>query len=498
MSKSALRVVSIFFLAITAFGSSIHTNNDLLNKILKSATPDTFAECTPTSTYCGIYDSSATVYEDVTSFAHSQSLGIGVNGNVTQPITFNLVPDAQCTLSSSIFTIGTGFNPYNNVTVTAVDDLISEASPHPCVITATVTAGNTGFPPGFSGFTVSVDVIDNDAPADTLVTNHTSLALNEDPTFLESQDIDQLIINLPSASSGSSSAFGTDTITVKADTDSQCYVSNTNDFSSKLNTMTIPGNIFQLPSDTINIPFNFKARQDDVVEGPHTCVITYTYTHPFYSVLNRSETVVATVADYRPGVNANGPEILYEKPAEGQSSEGFVQLKLARQPSDLDVVVANLTSLNPADCVLESSSLVYTQANWNSLQQIKVSAVKDGVYQPGTRDCKIRIVLNSGETPAPGGGGGYLINPLVPKAILASSKYPQVFAALEYNNVSQDIIVKVLDADTLPQTGLRNPWMFLGSTILLVATLLSTVYTYRAYKLKPEELLAIEEKKVQL
>jgi hypothetical protein len=541
MSKAALRVLSILFLGWVTVAPMMQTSNSTLDKILGSATPNAFAECgtgscnlysflpgylqpiidplcvTTTQCYKGTNDQP--LYEDPINAAHSGNLRLSTalqyNGTsgpnsiydfddsiidpiVNTPVVLGFTTDGQCTTpATKTLTLGSG---YVDVLVTAVDDIIVEAPTHNCQIDMTILSGNLSG--NGAGYTFNISIIDNDvAPGTVIETTHDSVTLTENPAIAAS--LQQNSLAIPSQDTGSTSSTSlsqrsgypsiyANQIFAKITTDDQCYVNALpNQFVSRTTTYIQsqpynPANAFAWNYDAF-----FKGRSDDVTEGSHFCSVLYDYYTDYSSIPFKSETILVPMTDYRPFVDAQAPALLYEKPVDGQASTGDFKLKLLAQPSDTSPITASITLLNPDVCVLASSILVFDQSNWSQFQAIPVSAIKDGVFQPGTRDCNIKLSLVSPEAPP--------VTQVNGRFVLASSKRtPATLAALEYNNLSTIVTVKVLDADTLPQTGITSPWIFLSSVVLFVGSLLGSILTTRAYRSRLYSTVTEESPKVRL
>jgi hypothetical protein len=538
MSKAALRVLSILFLGWITVAPSLQTSNSTLDKILGSATPNAFAECgtgvcnlysflpgelvpstdplCTTITQCFASSSAIALEEDILSPTHTGKLRIspaqhykGYNGTssiydfddyvidpvVNNPVVLGFTTDGQCSApATATLAIGSTFI---DVTITAVDDALVEASTHYCDINMTVVSGNLAG--NGAGYTYNIPIIDNDQLS--LTTTHNSISLTEDPIIAASLQTNTL--SIPSQDAGGFSSINLNQLSgfpsiyatqvfAKITTDTQCYVNLLpNQFQSRTTTLIQsqpynPANLFTWSYDG-----NFKGRSDDVVEGSHFCSVVYDYytdydTNPF-----KSETILVPMTDYRPFVDAQAPALLYEKPVDGQASTGDFKLKLLAQPSDTSPITATITLLNPEVCVLSNTTLTFDQSNWSQFQAIPVSAIKDGVFQPGTRDCNIKLSLVSPEASP--------VTQVNGRFVLASSKRtPATLAALEYNNLSTIVTVKVLDADTLPQTGITSPWIFLSSVVLFVGSLLGSILTTRAYRSRLYATVSEEAPKVRL
>jgi hypothetical protein len=101
---------------------------------------------------------------DVTEGGATDTLALRLNSAPTADVTIDITTDAQCTAAPATLTFTTGdYATDQNVTITAVDDGLVETSPHPCVISYTVTSTD----PAYDGFILAdttANVTDAGAP----------------------------------------------------------------------------------------------------------------------------------------------------------------------------------------------------------------------------------------------------------------------------------------------------------------------------------------------
>lgn len=231
--------------------------------------------------------------------------------------------------------------------------------------------------------------------------------------------------------------------------------------------------------NTLNV--GFRGRPDDITEGNHTCDIEYQYFVDGATTPDLAQNITAAVQDYRPTTDAQAPSLLYERPVgPAQSSSGTVSVRLGQLPSDNVPVNASITNLDPTICNFTNTNFAFNQSNWNIPRQITVSAIKNGIYEPGFRECRILINLTSGEAP---NGVSENFASAQPRFVLASFKAEK--AALEYNNLSTTLVIRVLDADTLSQTGSVPAGLITGIGAFLLSTL-GAILSWRAYRTLPK------------
>ncbi|MDM8530340.1 SBBP repeat-containing protein, partial [Anaerolineales bacterium HSG25] len=109
----------------------------------------------------------------------SDSYTLTLTSQPTQTVQVDVTTDAQCNVTAGNPTnFGAGdWNSIKSVTVQAVDDALSEGSPHSCVVTHTMSSSVDTNYKALSPVTIAVDVTDNDTPGITI--NPTSLTVAE-------------------------------------------------------------------------------------------------------------------------------------------------------------------------------------------------------------------------------------------------------------------------------------------------------------------------------
>ncbi|NWG15462.1 MAG: SH3 domain-containing protein [Chloroflexi bacterium] len=167
-------------------------------------------------------------------------------------VIINITPDAQCTVAPVTLTFTpANYNILQLVTVTAVDDAVPEASPHPCVITHAVDPASALEYIGVAIADVTANVTDNDAPGVTVSPNPVNIA--------EGGAAGNYQINLNTLPAGA--------VTITVTPNAQCDVGAGGG---------VPIDIVLNDTTPQNIPVT--AVDDAIVEGAHTCVITHAIT----------------------------------------------------------------------------------------------------------------------------------------------------------------------------------------------------------------------------
>jgi hypothetical protein len=168
MTKTLLRILTACIMTWSVVGPSISTNNSLLNKILNSATPNAFAECTATLGVCNLYSEyNGPLAEDPNNISHTINYGLHISENfastdITGPVTFSATSNSQCTISPTTMTYATG-NDYQSFSITAIDDTLVEPNQN-CELTFTPLSGGAGFVN--VPFIDTVSITDNDTYLD--------------------------------------------------------------------------------------------------------------------------------------------------------------------------------------------------------------------------------------------------------------------------------------------------------------------------------------------
>ena len=302
----------------------------------------------------------------ITEGAAGVAMDVTLSSEPTGDVTVNLTADAQCTLSTAAltFTNSAGASPWNvaqQVTITAVDDLIAEGA-HVCVITYTATSSDANYT--IAATNQNVDVVDNDNAGITLE----AITITEGAPGL---DMDVLLTSEP-----------TGDVTVNLTADAQCTLSTaaltfTNSAGAN------PWNAAQQVTVT--------AVDDLVAEGAHVCVITYTATSADANYTIAATNQNADVIDNdTPGVSLTTITI-----TEGAAGVDMDVVLFSEPTGDVTV---NLTA--DAQCTLSTAALTFTNsagANpWNVAQQVTVTAVDDLIAE-GAHVCVITYTATSAD-----------------------------------------------------------------------------------------------------
>ncbi|HAP74656.1 MAG TPA: hypothetical protein DCR14_01055 [Acidimicrobiaceae bacterium] len=250
-----------------------------------------------------------------------------------------------------------------DVTVTAVDDLLTETSPE----NATVTHVATSSDPAYDAIAIAnvvVSVTDDDIPGLELVESGGSTVVAE-----------------PSGTDGVAIALATEpsaSVTVTVSTDAQCAVQG--------------ANVFTFPAADWNVPqtLTLVAVDDDVVEADlHPCSVDFAVesTDLQYDVVDDS--LVIDVDDDE----VAGVEITAGAPltvAEAGATDTF-DVVLAGKPSANVVVHFEASSgqiAAPAD-------LTFTPANWDVPQTATVAAIDDFIDETDPHSASLTVSVVS-------------------------------------------------------------------------------------------------------
>ncbi|MCW2926030.1 MAG: hypothetical protein JWM98_3434, partial [Thermoleophilia bacterium] len=263
-------------------------------------------------------------------------------------VTLTLTPNAQVSTSapSLVFTTA-NWNVPQTVTVTAVDDLVVETSPHPGLITHATTSAD----PIFNGLTVSdvaAAITDNDVPGVTVTPTSTT-----------------------ATEGGANGSYS-----VKLDT--QPTASVTVNMASSAQLAAITPLTFTTANWNTPQTVTVVATDDFVAEGAHAATITHdtASTDPFYGAGS------LTIASVAVAITDNDNAGVQLTPATGLSgSEGGAAVtygvKLTSQPT-ADVTI---TLTGDADGTPSPSTLTFTSGTWNTTQTVTVAIVDDAIAE---------------------------------------------------------------------------------------------------------------------
>ncbi|MBZ0291032.1 MAG: hypothetical protein K8L99_00545 [Anaerolineae bacterium] len=288
-------------------------------------------------------------------------------GSNTYALVLDTVPSAsvtitpassditQCTVSGAVtFTTGNWDTP-QNVTVTAVDDALAEGA-HFCTITNTVQAGSaTEYLPVMVS-SVTANITDNDVAGVTV--NPTTISIAE--TAPGSNTYDLVLDTMPTASV---------TITPASSDITQCTVSGAVTFTT--------GN-WDTPQNV-----TVTAVDDALVEGAHFCTITNTVqagsAAEYLPVMVSSVTANITDNDV-PGIS---PGMLPVNITEGGATDTYTLVLNTIPTNDVDITITP-----DAQCTVNPTTLTFMPGNYDTPQQVTVTAVDDTVVE-GAHTCVI-------------------------------------------------------------------------------------------------------------
>ncbi len=300
----------------------------------------------------------ATATEGGTNGAFTVVLATVPSANTT--VTINPDVSGQCTFAPTTLTFTpANYNVAQTVTVTAVNDLISEATTT-CTTGAITAAGSnyltvTGTPPTFT-------VIDNDQGV--LITNTV-------PTATEGGATGAFTARLSTLPTGNV------TVTIAADASGQCTFAPTTLTFTVLN-----WNVAQTVTTT--------AVNDVVVEGTHSCTtgaivgngggyVNAAGTAPTFTITDNDVgtiTIVNTLATATEG-----------------GATGAFTAKLGLQPSGTVTVTIAVDA--SGQCTFSPTTLTFTTANWNTAQTVTTTAVNDLIVE-GAHSCTTGAISASG------------------------------------------------------------------------------------------------------
>ena len=256
------------------------------------------------------------------------------------PVTVNLTtPDGQTTVLPATLTFTHSDHAAKTVTVTAVDDHLVEASPHPGVIVHTTSCTE----PGLNGKIayLTAHITDNDVAA--VLVSPTTLSLTEGASG-------------PYAVSLLAGPTASVTITVAP------AAGLTTDHG----TLTFTTSNWATPQ-TVTV----TATPDTVCTGTRTLAVTHAASGDNYGSVS-VDSVVVSVADDDTAAVLVSPTTL--SLTEGASGPYAVSL-LAGPTAPVTITVTPAAGLTT-----DKSTLIFTSGNWGSAQTVTVTATPDTVY----------------------------------------------------------------------------------------------------------------------
>lgn len=314
----------------------------------------------------GITVTQSAVTTDVVEGGATDVYDVVLTSQPTAPVTITLGPDAQVSTGVGALTFtAADWNLAQTVTVTAVDDDIDEAEPHPGNVTHVVTSADAAYN-GFVVGDVNVNVSDNDTAGVTL----TETAPSTDVTEGAATDTYDVVLNTePTADV---------TITLSADAQLTAGVGS-------LTFTPLNWNLAQ--SVTVS------AFDDLIVEAsPHPGVIAHAATSldPNYNALPVGD-INANVTDNDIPDVIVSPTVGSNDVVEGGASDTF-EIVLDSMPT-ADVVV-NLTGSQVSTV---TPTVTFTSLNWSLPQIVTVDAIDDLVDESDPHPGAISFAITSGD-----------------------------------------------------------------------------------------------------
>jgi hypothetical protein len=267
----------------------------------------------------------------------------------TQPVSVTPTPDAQVTTSPSTLTFApASWNTPQTVTVTAVNDLVHETTPHAGAVTHPATSADSAYT--LTGPPVAVQVADNDPAGVVFSPSATSVAVNESGATTDSYDI--ALASQPTAD-----------VTISLGTpDGQV--------------LATPSSITFTTSDWSTAQTVTVHAVDDGWHEPasHPGVVTHasSSSDPDYGSGLAIPDVTATVADDDPANVRVTPASGLSVNEAGATSATYTVRLDSRPRADVTIGVSGDAQANASP-----STLVFTDTNWNLPQAVTVTAIDD-------------------------------------------------------------------------------------------------------------------------
>jgi len=294
---------------------------------------------------------------------------------ISQPsagtVTVSATPDAQCDLGAGAgvaISHNFGSADWNTpwtITVTAVNDLLMEG-PHSCLITNDITAsGAAEYPASMGVADITAAITDNESAGVTV----TESDGNTDVTEGGATDTFTIVLNSqPTAG----------TVTVSATPDAQCNLG--------AGAGVAVSHDFNAADWNTGWTVTVAAVDDDVAEGPHTCLIANDIT-----ASGAVEYPVGlAVADVTATINDNETQSIDVQPQSLTISEpnGSVPFTIRLMTEPTAAVQIDLSVSDTTECALTVNMVLLTAANWNTGVQVEVSALDDDL-QDGAQTCMV-------------------------------------------------------------------------------------------------------------
>ncbi|MEM7181164.1 MAG: hypothetical protein AAF518_09640 [Spirochaetota bacterium] len=345
----------------TSITHTVTSNDPDYNGFAANAVAVSIADNDSIGITMNVSDASATEGSDTASYT------VVLNTQPSSDVTVNITNDSQVTLSSNSLTFTTSnWNTAQTITVTAVDDTLTEGT-HTPSITHAVSSSDSDYN-SISVSNPSISITDNDVPGVTITAT--------DDSANESGDTASYTVVLNTAPTAN--------VTVTITDDSQATLS-----SNSLTFTTSDWNTAQTVTVT--------AVDDAVTEGPHTPSITHSVSSSDgnYNGVSVTDPSI-TILD-----NDNGDVTITQSGSDTSVMEGFgddtISYVLTSMPTndvtfsisfDTSQVQVNGSSTSPVQ-------LTFTSANWNVAQSVTVTAVADAVIESATHTSTLSYSTSS-------------------------------------------------------------------------------------------------------
>jgi hypothetical protein len=280
----------------------------------------------------------------VTEDGATSTYDVVLDAEPTADVTITIAPDAQVTTSDiSLLFTAANWNVPQTVTVTAVDDLVTEPSPHPGIVLHTMASADLDFN-AVAVSDVTVDITDNDIPGVTVTP--TALSVTEGGA---GSSFDVVLDSVPGAD-----------VTISFTEPGQ------------LDPM---GNVTFTPANW-NTPqtITVNAFQDFIMEGAHSTTITLDTS----SAAPAYDTGMLTIADVAVDIADDDFAGVLLAPATGLTgAEGGPNVPYAMSLTSEPTDTITITLAGDADGAPTTTAYTFTPGDWATPQPVDVAIVED-------------------------------------------------------------------------------------------------------------------------
>lgn len=300
---------------------------------------------------------------DMTEGGATDTLALRLNSAPTADVTINLATDAQCTAAPATLTFTSrNYAADQTVTLTAIDDAAVETTPHPCAISFTAISSDGDYN-GLSVPGVTANVTDAGA----------SMSM---PRYVFTQTDGSTIV---SEAGGADSytirrSVRIGTVLVALSTDGQCNVDPTSI-------------VFSLSNYGVDYIIDVTPVDDAIVEGNHTCAISYNTGNILEGIRDTIVTVLDNdVAGFTILENGGSTDV-----TEGGATDSFT-LQLDSTPS----AAVQIAVTTDAQCSAAPTPLTFTAAN--TAQTVMLTAADDAAVETSPHACVVSFAVTSTDT----------------------------------------------------------------------------------------------------